>query len=284
MSGINTEKYKAYGDDVMPSIKQYEKFRNWLMENNTDYIELSFSEIEQIIGAKFTPTARKYDVWWSNHPSHPLTIQWLAAGYKAISHNLAEETVVLKKESNVDTSEISNCQKRNQAIKPLKHGKKPFKEIHTFLPLCFKGYLFKYIETIDPQRDNAGNIAEFFPQYQNGTSNLILSKYGEGAFCRFSINAENCSGVYLWVVEGEIIYIGETKNFQQRFNTGYGKISARNCYIGGQNTNCRMNKIVLEYYKKGKTIQIYFFKTEDYKQIELELLQCIKTKFNIKDN
>ena len=45
-----------------------------------------------------------------------------------------------------------------------------------------------------------------------------------------------------------------------------------------------MNKIVLEYYKKGKTIQIYFFKTEDYKQIELELLQCIKTKFNIKDN
>ena len=46
------------------------------------------------------------------------------------------------------------------------------------------------------------------------------------------------------VRDGQIIYIGETAGLRQRFNMGYGNISPRNCYVGGQSTNCKMNKIV----------------------------------------
>lgn len=111
---------------------------------------------------------------------------------------------------------------------------------------------------------------------------MQLIRQGEGAFCRFSIKAEEWSGVYLWVVDGVIIYIGETENLHQRFNIGYGKISPRNCYAGGQSTNCKMNKIVLELFQQGKRVDLFFHKTENYKNVELDLLQKISTLYNVK--
>ena len=98
------------------------------------------------------------------------------------------------------------------------------------------------------------------------------------------IDVEDVPGVYLWIVDDEIIYIGETKNLRKRFNTGYGNISPRNCYLGGQSTNCKMNKVVLEYFEAGKQIKLYFLKTNDYKKVELELLSKICTRYNVKDN
>ncbi len=50
------------------------------------------------------------------------------------------------------------------------------------------------------------------------------------------------------------------------------------------NTNCKMNKVVLELYKSGKKIDIYFYETTDYKNVELKLLKNIKTRYNSKDN
>ena len=82
----------------------------------------------------------------------------------------------------------------------------------------------------------------------------------------------------------QIIYIGETVNLKRRFNVGYGKISPRNCYMGGQSTNCKMNKVVMEYYKCGKPISLYFHQTEDHKYVELDLLKKIETRYNAKDN
>ena len=40
----------------------------------------------------------------------------------------------------------------------------------------------------------------------------------------------------------------------------------------------------MEYYKKGKPIDLYFYETKDYKRVELELLKRINTKYNVKDN
>ena len=65
---------------------------------------------------------------------------------------------------------------------------------------------------------------------------------------------------------------------------GYGRIAPRNCYVGGQSTNCKMNKVVLSLYEQGKTVDLYFYKTTDYKHVELELLGKIKTPYNVKDN
>lgn len=155
-------------------------------------------------------------------------------------------------------------------------------ENNGILQVC--GYRFSFVQQLIPAVEN-GRIKEYTPQkaYAN-RSNLPLGSNGAGAFCRFSIHAPAVPGVYLWVADGEIIYIGETVNLAQRFNSGYGYISPRNCYAHGQSTNCKMNKVVMEYYKGGKMIDLYFLQTENYKQVELDLLHKIHTKYNVKDN
>ncbi len=149
-------------------------------------------------------------------------------------------------------------------------------------------YNFEYIQTIEPYVEDDGEIYSYCPQdrYKN-KKGISLHKMGGGEFCKFKLDkAETVSGVYAWIIAGEMepIYIGEANNFKRRFNMGYGIISPRNCYVGGQLTNCKMNKVVLEYYRQGLKIDVYFYRTNDYKKIELELLREIKTKYNTKNN
>ena len=92
------------------------------------------------------------------------------------------------------------------------------------------------------------------------------------------------AGIYLWVFDNEILYVGRTKNLLKRFNNGYGRISASNCYIGGTITNCRMNKVLLQLYEQGKIISLYFYKTHKHKVVERNILHAINTPYNIKDN
>lgn len=119
------------------------------------------------------------------------------------------------------------------------------------------GYPFLFLQEIVPECDANGNIREYYPQdAYSGRGRKPLNQYGSGAFCKFTVNAQNWPGVYLWVVDGEIIYIGETVKLWQRFNMGYGNIEPANCYMGGQSTNCKMNKAVLDLYRNGKTIEL----------------------------
>lgn len=97
------------------------------------------------------------------------------------------------------------------------------------------------------------------------------------------MNIPKDSGVYLWEVNKTIIYIGESKNLYKRFNNGYGNISPRNCFIGGQSTNCKMNKIVKYFYEKNLNIKIYYLLTTDYKFIEKDLIQENSPICNIND-
>ena len=65
---------------------------------------------------------------------------------------------------------------------------------------------------------------------------------------------------------------------------GYGNISPKNCFVGGQRTNCKMNKVVLQMYSENKKIDIYFFETKSYKTVEEDLLLSIETPYNVKNN
>lgn len=145
------------------------------------------------------------------------------------------------------------------------------------------GHVFKFLQLIRPECDEQGRIWRFHPQkdYRN-RKGLPLSKYGRGAFCRFSIEPHDQPGVYILVVSGEVIYIGETRNLSQRFNMGYGCISPRGCFSGGQSTNCKINKAILRLSVMGKDIALYFLRTSRHKQIERELLAVMKPRLNKK--
>ena len=108
---------------------------------------------------------------------------------------------------------------------------------------------FRLISNIEPERDQYGRVLEEHPASRyNNRKRLSLNLYGEGPFCRFRIEADkqilDSLGVYAIVEESErALYIGKcsgrTSTFGKRFNTGYGTIHPRNCYKGGQSTNCR---------------------------------------------
>ena len=138
----------------------------------------------------------------------------------------------------------------------------------------FGKYRFTYICAIQPERDKKGKIRQFTPQclYMN-RRRLPLHKYGKGPFCRFRIPKDfPIEGVYTLIVNGIVKYIGECINLSSRFNMGYGQISPRNCYYGGQHTNCRVNHLILETTKRSKSVGLWFFKTPKRKNIESELI------------
>jgi hypothetical protein len=137
-------------------------------------------------------------------------------------------------------------------------------------------YEFHFVQNIEPVKDRNGNIQEFYPQDKYGKQDQSkLHRYGQGPFCHFSIDPimwSEVSGVYAYFIDDDLVYIGQALNLAQRFNQGYGYIAPRACYDGGQSTNCKMNKIVLDAIKNGKSVALYFCTTGDFHRIERDLI------------
>jgi hypothetical protein len=260
----------------------YDPLNRFLSESGKDTVKMSFTEIERLLGRSLPQSAYTYNAWWANG-GHSQAGAWLNAGYKVSGIDFPGREVTFIKAGTTQSNKV-----------PVPNAIKPQKPVPaqtaTFVNTGAKtmqvcGYTFSYLQDLIPDCDTAGKVIKYYPQndYDN-KKGLPLSYHGKGAFCRFSIQADDWPGVYLWVIDGQIIYIGETAGLRQRFNMGYGNISPRNCYIGGQSTNCKMNKVVLGNFERGKTVGLYFYQTTDYKRVEMDLLNQIYTPYNVKDN
>jgi hypothetical protein len=134
----------------------------------------------------------------------------------------------------------------------------------------------------EPVKNPEGSIKEFMPQsrYRN-VGDIPLNRYGAGPFCKFKIpNDRNFCGVYAVVAEDRIKYIGECVNLSSRYNMGYGTISPRNCFVGGQETNCRLNNLILQEASTGAKISLWFLPSDEYKAIEQELRASERPDWN----
>lgn len=124
-----------------------------------------------------------------------------------------------------------------------------------------------------------GKIREYTPQNRyKKYGKSKLHKYGGGKFCHFHVNVGQDQGTYILTVNDIPYYVGECVNLYKRFNSGYGNISPRNCYEGGQQTNCRINKNILKELKEGKKILLYFYKNQDRKNIESKVISQLGTR------
>ncbi len=145
-------------------------------------------------------------------------------------------------------------------------------------------YEFHFVQNITPVIDRNGNVQEFHPQDKyNKKDQYKLHKYGDGAFCRFSIDPlkwSGVSGIYAYFIDDRLVYIGQALDLAKRFNQGYGYIAPRACYDGGQPTNCKMNKIVLNAINDKKTIELYFCITGDFHRIERDLIGHFNPIYN----
>lgn len=144
-------------------------------------------------------------------------------------------------------------------------------------------YLFQFIDFIEPLTSE-GRILDFYPQEKYAKKEQVrLNKYGGGAFCKFRINPKGIgvSGVYALFRDNDLLYIGKCVNLAKRFNSGYGNISPKNCYEGGQSTNCRINKMIHLLCDDIQKISLYFYPTSYQSEIEKELINYYKPKNNI---
>lgn len=260
---------------------KYDPLNQFLASSEKDSVRLTFSVIENLLGQTLPRSAYIHKEWWANG-GHSQAYAWLDAGYKVEEVNLGAGIAVFSKKGESVTTKALPAEVSGVFVKDGKDSGKVASAEST-MNVC--GYTFTFIQDLIPDRDKDGNVIKYRPQdaYENKGS-VELLHYGKGDFCRFRIGADGSAGVYLWVVDGQIIYIGETANLRQRFNAGYGNISPRNCYVGGQSTNCKMNKVVLGLFERGKVVSLYFYQTTDYKRVESELLNKIYTPYNVKDN
>ena len=141
----------------------------------------------------------------------------------------------------------------------------------------WKNY-FEEVCEIKADSEN-GKIKEYAPQkgYKKYKESK-LHKYGSGKFCHFHVDAEHAKGIYVLAVDSNPYYVGKCVDLYKRFNSGYGSISPRKCYEGGQQTNCRINKNILNELKKGRKILLYFYKNQDIDKKEKRFIYDLGTK------
>lgn len=78
---------------------KYERLVDFLDQKGREgaaEFEVSFQEIESIIGAALPPAARNFRPWWANSGSTPKP--WQVAGYKTRKVHLGRQTVVFRRE------------------------------------------------------------------------------------------------------------------------------------------------------------------------------------------
>ena len=144
------------------------------------------------------------------------------------------------------------------------------------------GYTFVHICNIEPLRGADGSLLALMPQDRYEKRHLYrLNKYGAGPFCKFKIpNIHGHAGVYIISAGDQIRYIGETANLAKRYNMGYGNISPKNCYKGGQETNVRLNNLVYQSATANEALSLWFYKTDDYKAVETMLRAAHRAPWN----
>ena len=101
----------------------------------------------------------------------------------------------------------------------------------------------------------------FYKNFLNPYGDLIYSN-----FCIKNRDDYDLKGVYFYYVNDELKYIGRCKDsMKKRVNSGYGKVSPKNCFKDGQSTNCKVNSFVSKY---KDNIELKILVLDDDKEIE----------------
>ncbi len=149
------------------------------------------------------------------------------------------------------------------------------------------GRPFSYVGLILPERDERGAVILEVPQSRfRNVRNLSLHQYGGGPFCRFRVaQGWRRSSIYVLASGNTPLYVGECRDLEERWGArGYGNISPRNCYEGGQQTNCRINNLIFQKTSAGEELTLWFHQLDGDAQtrraVESGLVAALKPPWN----
>lgn len=76
-------------------MSKYAPLKRFLLSQPGPELSMTFSQVENLIGASLPPSARRHPAWWANHATSHVNAQaWLEAGWKTSGVNLSTERVV----------------------------------------------------------------------------------------------------------------------------------------------------------------------------------------------
>ncbi|MEG0371041.1 MAG: hypothetical protein RR645_01975, partial [Clostridium sp.] len=61
---------------------KFGSLEEYFKQCNSEFVELTFQEIEEIIGGKLCESAYKYSGYWYPSKTHTITNAWVNVGYK----------------------------------------------------------------------------------------------------------------------------------------------------------------------------------------------------------
>jgi len=72
-------------------MSKYDPLRHHLANQRADEWWATFTEIENVLGAKLPPSARRYAEWWANNPAEEgrQCQAWLKAGWRTSDVDVA---------------------------------------------------------------------------------------------------------------------------------------------------------------------------------------------------
>jgi hypothetical protein len=76
-----------------PQGRNYERLSEWLEGSSRNRVEVTFSELEGLLGLELPVSARRHRAWWANDLSHTQARAWLHAGYRSSDVDLSAEIV-----------------------------------------------------------------------------------------------------------------------------------------------------------------------------------------------
>jgi hypothetical protein len=145
----------------------------------------------------------------------------------------------------------------------------------------FGNLVFESVSRIELERDSTGAVRDFTPHVKLEQRRDLLPG-GEGPFCKFSVSNKwlGRPGVYVVIVDGALVYVGECECLVRRVNQGYGRIAPRNCFVGGQSTNVRINRLIREAVLQAQTVELAFCCTDTRKRIESRMINILTPRWN----
>lgn len=279
---------------------------NYYLKGVSDGVTLTWVELDAIVGG-MPMSATKYNAWW--YGDRPHVQSWKSAGFGFTNLQLGLQVTFVRRglgstlakmeskstrvegvpaaenkddslriAADIDSGSFANIKRRETSdeIGGANYLLKEVNENHTVVAFL-EGEGLAYVGPITIERDSSGVPVEYLPQerYEN-RDGLRLNRHGKGPFCRFDIpKLVEDAGVYSITVDNSVVYIGECQNFRERYGPrGYGVIHPRNCFDGGQPTNCKINARVLEATLRG-SIPVLWFVSEaatSRKHVEAELI------------
>lgn len=151
------------------------------------------------------------------------------------------------------------------------------------MPRDFAGLGFERVGALAPERDSSGLVVAHMPQARYANERrLPLNPHGAGPFCRFTIGkGDHRPGVYVLTVNGVPAYAGRCVSLAKRWGRmGYGAISPKNCFVGGQSTNCKVNNLVFRHVNAGDQLELWFHPTAELGVVEREVILTLRPPWN----